>query len=273
MSISSTVRKAGPFLGNGSASVFPFGFKVFTSADLSVIRLDTSGTLLTLALTTDYIVTLNPNQDSNPGGSITLVAGALATGYSLVVTTAIPELQNVVLQNLGAFFPDVINDALDRLTILIQQMQEQVDRSLKFPLIDPLLASTLPIAASRANLLLGFDGTGALTAFTPSISFPGSTTNTVAFSATPTFDLSLGIQQSITLTGNVTSSTGVLGTGAPAIFVMRITQDGTGGRTFVWPTNFDNAGLVSPVANSTSVQMFAVGANGRATALGPIMYS
>ena len=37
MTISSTVRVAGPFVGNGTASVFPYAFKVFAATDLDVM--------------------------------------------------------------------------------------------------------------------------------------------------------------------------------------------------------------------------------------------
>lgn len=37
MSVSSEVRKAGPFLGNGTAASFPFGFKVFEADDVKVL--------------------------------------------------------------------------------------------------------------------------------------------------------------------------------------------------------------------------------------------
>jgi hypothetical protein len=123
-------------------------------------------------------------------------------------------------------------------------------------------------------MLLGFDAsTGAPTVVAIITAIPQNGTNAVAFSATPNFDLSLGIQQEITLTGNVTSSTTSASTGSPAIFVMRIKQDGTGGRTFAWPATFDNAGAINTEANSTSTQMFAFGSNGRAVAVGQIMFS
>jgi hypothetical protein len=38
------------FIGNHTATVFPFNFKVFTTAELLVIRVDTGGNLTTLAL-------------------------------------------------------------------------------------------------------------------------------------------------------------------------------------------------------------------------------
>ena len=90
MTISSTNRKAGPYIGNGTTTVFPFYFKVFTAADVEVVRLTVATNVeVVLALTTNYTVTLNTDQNANPGGSITLVAGALASGYNLVINSAI----------------------------------------------------------------------------------------------------------------------------------------------------------------------------------------
>ena len=114
MAITTTTRRAGPFIGNGMTTVFPFNFKVFTTADLLVIRVDSGGNLVALVLGTDYTAALNANQDVSPGGSVTLTAGPLATNYSMIVTSGVAELQQVILTNLGGFFPDVLNDVFDR---------------------------------------------------------------------------------------------------------------------------------------------------------------
>lgn len=162
MTISSNNRKAGPFIGNGSAATFPFTFKVFQASDLFVVRLTVStGAQSTLVLGTDYTVTLNLEQDSNPGGSITLVAGALASGYNLIITSDIGNLQPTDLTNQGGFYPEVINDSLDRATIQIQQLQEQTDRTLKYPVTDPSTGTELPAVAQRAGKVLTFDELGA----------------------------------------------------------------------------------------------------------------
>lgn len=169
--ISSTVRKAGPFTGNGSASTFPFTFKVFTKNDLEVVSVAIStGAETTLTVDSDYTVSLNADQNSNPGGSITLTAGALATGYRLIISSTIEELQQTDLTNQGGFYPSVITDALDRLTILVQQLQEQVDRSLKYPTTDGDITSQLPSAEQRAGKLVyfGSDGSPTLVAAAPS---------------------------------------------------------------------------------------------------------
>jgi hypothetical protein len=121
----------------------------------------TGGVETTLVLNTDYTVTLNADQDSNPGGSVT-TGIALAVNYTLIIASNVAYLQPVDLQNLGGFYPEVINDALDKLTILVQQLQEQVTRSLKLPISDPVLVTNIATADTRKGLLLGFDpNTGA----------------------------------------------------------------------------------------------------------------
>lgn len=72
MTISSSVRVAGPYTGTGSVSVYPFAFKVFQASDVLVLRTDLNGNITTLALTTDYSVSLSSDQNANPGGSINL---------------------------------------------------------------------------------------------------------------------------------------------------------------------------------------------------------
>ena len=72
MTISSTTRKAGPYRGNGVTTAFPFGFKVFKKEDVLVTFTDANGTDYELVLDSDYSVTLNADQNNNPGGMIML---------------------------------------------------------------------------------------------------------------------------------------------------------------------------------------------------------
>ena len=83
MTISTELRKAGPFAGNGATTAFPFSFKVFAASDVAVTRADTLGAETALVLNSDFTVALNPDQDAAPGGTITLAA-PLSTGYRLV---------------------------------------------------------------------------------------------------------------------------------------------------------------------------------------------
>jgi hypothetical protein len=75
--------------------------------------------------------------------------------------------------------------------------------------------------------------------------------NTVSFSSTPAFDASLSDLQVITLTGNVTSST-ITNMLSGQHLTFLICQDGTGGRTFVWPTTVSNAPTISTAAGTAT---------------------
>ena len=168
MTINSTTRKTNALVGNGNTATYPFAFKVFTDADVVVKKLETATsieTTLTLGLNNDYIVTLNEDQNSNPGGSITLKSGGnnqnLASGFSIVITSAVEPLQGTDLTNQGGFFPEVINDALDKAIVLHQQQQDELNRSIKFSLTNTI--GSLEItenAAARKNRVLGFDNAG-----------------------------------------------------------------------------------------------------------------
>lgn len=129
MTISSETRVAGPYPGNGVTTSFPFSFKVFSSTDVVVVLTDPNGVETTLS-GADYSVAINADQDAAPGGAVEKTP-ALSTGYLLTITSSVPNLQPLDLTNQGGFYPKVINAALDRLTVLVQQVAEQVGRAVK----------------------------------------------------------------------------------------------------------------------------------------------
>jgi len=132
MTISSQTRIAGPFTGNGITTTFPFAFKVFSVDEVDVV-VGTDGVESTPTINSDYTVTLNADQNTNPGGSINTTT-PLAVSSVLVITSSVELLQPVDLTNQGGFYPSVINDEFDRLTIITQQLQEQLGRSLQVSL-------------------------------------------------------------------------------------------------------------------------------------------
>lgn len=131
MTVSTTVRKAGPFTGNGVTTVFPFAFKVFSTTDV-VATAALAGVEVVLALGTDYAVTLNADQDAAPGGQITTTI-PLAVSRVLVLTSAVPQTQLTLITNAGGFFPKVFNAVFDKAVVLIQQLAEKVGRSVTIP--------------------------------------------------------------------------------------------------------------------------------------------
>ena len=138
-----TIRKAGPSQGNGVTTVFPFTFKVFTATDILVTYLNTSGVESVLVLSTNYTVSLNADQNTSPGGSVTLLV-APATATYITLTSQVTNTQTLALTNSGGFYPESINNALDRTVIEIQQLAEQASRSITIPkssTASPLLPS------------------------------------------------------------------------------------------------------------------------------------
>lgn len=158
MTINSQIRTAGPFVGTGVLVAYPFGFKVFQTSDLLLRSTSADGTITTLVLSSNYTVTLNADQDIAPGGVINLVV-ALPVGTSLIATSNIVAIQPTSLTNGGAFFAKVIEAALDRLTILMQQLGiVGIVQALRVPEIGGV--PELPSAANRALRILSFDSLG-----------------------------------------------------------------------------------------------------------------
>ena len=159
MTIHSTPRKAGPFTGNGVATSFPFAFKVFAPTDVKVVVANSAGAETVLALNSDYAVTLNPNQDTSPGGVINYpISGSpLPSGSVLSIVGNISYDQPLDLPSGGNFSPLALENQLDRTTMQIQQLAEQVDRAAKLP-VTANASTQLP--APEADKFLAWNSTG-----------------------------------------------------------------------------------------------------------------
>jgi microcystin-dependent protein len=165
MTLPVTTRRDGPYSCNGVLQDFDFNFKVFAESDIQVILTDSDAAETTLTITTGYTVALNADQESNPGGTITTVA-TYATGNKITIIGALDYGQPTQLTNRGGFFPKVIERAMDRLGILIQQLKEQVDRSVKVDassttdpdtLIDDLVAAAADAEAAATAAAASYD--------------------------------------------------------------------------------------------------------------------
>ena len=133
MTISSTIRKAGPYSGNAITVSFPFTFKVFATSDVYVVQTDLFSVETVKALTTDYTVVLNPDQNASAGGTVTMLIAPPA-GYLLTISSQVPNLQPTDITNNSGFYPKVVVDALDRLTILVQQLALGVASAIQVPI-------------------------------------------------------------------------------------------------------------------------------------------
>ena len=160
MAVSSEIRKTGIYIGDGATSRYPFKYKVLSVEYISVVVSDGSGEDKELAHGRDYEAAVARNQDIEPGGYIDLKK-PLPRGHRLVIVSNQDYLQPTVLTNHGGFYPTVLNAALDRLTIQIQQLNENVERSLKVGVITPENVSlNLPTPYPNKGLAWNAEGTG-----------------------------------------------------------------------------------------------------------------
>lgn len=163
MTISSSVSRVN-YTGNNATATYTFPFRIIAASDLLVTKQDNvGGAPVTLALSTDYTVPA-ASVGSFSGGSITLTAGNLPTGYKLVIRRVRPILQNTDIRNQGDYYPETIEDALDDLVRIHQQQQDAIDRSMKLPetISGADFNATLPasIATPKASVVVNNTGDG-----------------------------------------------------------------------------------------------------------------
>lgn len=144
------------FNGNGVTQIFPIAFKFNNATDLVVLLVeDATGAAVRLTLNSDYTVS---GEGDEEGGLINVVV-APAVGSRLLATRVVDILQMTDLRNQGKFFAEVHEDAFDLLTMIAQQHQSDIARSLRVAETDPEPAR-IPPAVLRAGKLLAFDNDG-----------------------------------------------------------------------------------------------------------------
>jgi hypothetical protein len=117
--------------GNGATSTFYFNAPVLAVTDLAVYTVTTAGvqTLQTRngAGTFDYTISINA---STKYATVTL-NNNLTNGYKVVMLRSTAITQGVDYVEGDPFLAETHEGALDRLTIIATQLQEQLDRSVK----------------------------------------------------------------------------------------------------------------------------------------------
>lgn len=162
MTVNTTNITSGPYVGNGVTDQFSYTFRVDTKNQLSVYETTDAGIQTLLTVDTDY--TVAGIGDDN-GGTLTRVAGALPSGYTWYIRSNYQPTQLTAFTSQGAFFPDLHEDAMDKMTFLIQQILDGQERS--FRLSDSIdIDATFVIdedVDNRKGFYLGFDASGNLT--------------------------------------------------------------------------------------------------------------
>jgi hypothetical protein len=158
MTISSTtVRNS--YSGDNSTTTFSYTFKIFQDSDIQVIIRSTDGTETIKTITTHYTVT---GAGASGGGSVIFTSGNIPTSTQTVVLRRnIPQTQAIDYIANDPFPAESHEEGLDRATMAIQQLQEEVTRSIKLSRTNTMTSTEFTVGATaRANKILAFDASG-----------------------------------------------------------------------------------------------------------------
>ncbi len=158
MTISSTTVK-NSYSGDGSTTTFNYTFKIFANSDLQVIIRSSTATETVKTITTHYTVT---GAGSASGGTVVFTSGNIpASGETVVLRRAVPQTQAIDYIANDPFPAESHEEGLDRATMTLQQVQEELDRSIKLSRTNTMTSTEFTVGATdRANKILAFDSSG-----------------------------------------------------------------------------------------------------------------
>ena len=182
MTVSSTTVK-NSYSGNGSTTQFPYGYKIFADSDLQVIiRTDSTGAETVKSLTTHYTVS---GAGDASGGNVTFTSGNTpASGETVVIIREVPQTQAIDYIANDPFPAESHEEGLDRATMTTQQVQEELNRSIKLSRTNTMTSTEFTVGATdRANKVLAFDSSGEISVTQELGTFKGSdaTVTTAAY--------------------------------------------------------------------------------------------
>lgn len=147
---------------NATTGPWTVPFYFLESDEIAVTWTDANGTDTLLTLDTHYSVAGAGDEN---GGTITTASAYLAGG-KLTIVRDMNFVQETEYVDGDAFPAKTHERALDRLTMIGQQLKELFNRSLRFAVSDTNPV-TLPTATARANTVLAFDDDGNIVPLIP----------------------------------------------------------------------------------------------------------
>ena len=181
MTISTTTLR-NSYSGNASTTAFAYTFPINTTAEITVIERSATGTETVKAEgtgSTNYGISDN----GASGGTVTMVT-APAAGTTLIILRNTNLTQETDYVANDPFPAETHEDALDKLQMQNQELQEELDRSIKISRTNTMTSTEFTTsAADRASKILAFDSSGELSVTQELGTFKGTdaTTTTAAY--------------------------------------------------------------------------------------------
>lgn len=153
------------YAGDGSTVSFSYGYPFFALSDVKAELRATDGTIITPvyngAGTYDYTVsgTFDPDTSRYPNGGSVTFNTAPPSGYTIALFREVTLTQEVDYVANDAFPAETHENALDRLTMIAQQLRDDVDKSLRFTATETADPIVPPVGANQF-LRSNVDGDG-----------------------------------------------------------------------------------------------------------------
>jgi hypothetical protein len=144
MTVSSTTSR-NEYNGNAATTSFAYTFRILDEDHIAVYVDDVLQTI-----TTDYTVT---DVGVSGGGDIEFVAAPATGTANVIFLRSMPLTQETDYVENDPFPAESHEDALDKLTMITQQQQEQLDRALTFLPTSPVSSVTMPDPSAGKALL------------------------------------------------------------------------------------------------------------------------
>jgi len=162
MTISTTTIKNSAS-GNGSTTAFTYSFKITAETEIQVIvKTDATGAESVRSIgtgSTNYSVS---GVGSSSGGTVTFVT-APTSAETVVLRRSTTQTQSMDLIDNDPMAADTIETAHDKSIAITQELQEQLDRSLKISRANTMTSTEFTTSATdRASKILAFDSSGEL---------------------------------------------------------------------------------------------------------------
>lgn len=253
---------------NGSTHNFSFTFKIFAASDLKVIVRSTAGVETEKTLNSQYIIPTS-SVENDSGGNILFKYNTgtssdahysttdyrPANGEKVILRREQTQTQSLDLVDNDPFSATLIEAQLDKITMMVQGLQEEIDRAIRFSrtnLLDSdgvqITSSYLEVldnASTRANKLLGFTSTGALSAVqTYTEYYLGVYSSAPTTSVVGAFYFDSTLKKLRVWDGSqfVDSTSSVNGTANRYLYTVGSSSGSYNGSTTVFPATYDNSG-------------------------------
>lgn len=186
MTVSNQTARISAVGTNTVGQAVPFSFPINATSDLTIIsRVTATGVETTLALTTNYTVTIS----GDTGGTVTMVT-AVATTAEIHVIRDTPQTQPLDLESSGTFNAENIEEAFDRVTRQVNDNADAIRRCVRAPETDGVsIDMELPSSVDRASKVISSDASGNVTTTDGTGNVVTNTTTTNLITKRPMVDV------------------------------------------------------------------------------------